>query len=220
MKKIKDLQKTKTHNKLLLATLILSAAISFTGCSQKNSNTGLNIVAVSPTVQQQKADEYISGVSVKEEGKTSAISVISMIPPKSDAQENTSTEADPDAAAADMMGTASMLKVTAMISAQEIDVLLCDSENAARFAKDGTFMPLDQLLSADELAALDDNRKISFPVTDDDGKETGEQQAACGIDVSGNTEIKEFLSGEVIGVYVLSNAKNMEAAKEYAKSLI
>lgn len=47
---------------------------------------------------------------------------------------------------------ASIAKVSAMVTAKEIDLMICDTENAARFARSEMFVPVEEVLSEEELA--------------------------------------------------------------------
>ncbi len=73
-------------------------------------------------------------------------------------------------------GAAGQTKFTALIAAQEIDVAICTLDTAEIQARNESFMPLDQIFTAEELEQLGD-RQLSFQLTElKDGEEVPSRQ--------------------------------------------
>ena len=120
---------------------------------------------------------------------------------------------DPDS---DPMGTmAGMSRIGAMFASGEIEVLLCDKENAQRYGSGDPelFVALDTLLTQEEIGALK-GEPVSIELSDDEGAPTGEKSAPCGVNLSGNAALVNALGLQDVNVFVVSNAKNMDLAKQ------
>ena len=121
-----------------------------------------------------------------------------------------------------MMGIAGMMKTSMLVAAGELDVVVASLDNAARDARGEMFLPLDEVFTADELASLGD-RLLSFDHIDTDGYETwltGAKTPVCGIDITGNEEMRAIFGNQKIGVFIVANTRNLELAKEVMLSLM
>ena len=121
-----------------------------------------------------------------------------------------------------MLAIGGMMKLPALIAAGEIDVMICDMENAARNARGDMFLPLGEIFTDDELAAIS-GRLLSFDLVETDGYETvatGEKTPVCGIDISDNDAMKSIFGNREIGVFIISNTKNIDLARAVMLSLI
>lgn len=108
---------------------------------------------------------------------------------------------------------ASIAKVSAMAAAQEIDLMICDTENAARFARSDMFTPVQSILSEEQLAACQD-KLLTFEKVDDEGNLTGEFTEACGIALNGNAPLDALYGNQEYGVFLVANADPMENAQQ------
>lgn len=118
-------------------------------------------------------------------------------------------------------GAAGQTKFTALIAAQEIDVAICTLDTAEIQARNESFMPLDQIFTAEELEQLGD-RQLSFELTElKDGEEvpTGQNTPACGVALTADDELAAIFGNQPIGVFVADNSPNAELAKEVMRQL-
>jgi len=121
-----------------------------------------------------------------------------------------------------MFAIGGMMKLPALIAAGELDMMICDMENAARNARGDMFMPLGDIFSDEELAELS-GRLLSFDLVESDGYETvatGEKTLVCGINVSDNAALKSIFGNQEIGVFIVANTKNVDLVKTVMLSLI
>ena len=117
------------------------------------------------------------------------------------------SEKDPE------MAMAGMTKIMAMMTSGEIELFICDSENARRFAESGeNYIPISDLYSEEEITALN-LQTVSVPVFDEDGNETGEMSTPCGIDLSTCTLLTENMYRSDMAAYVFVNSTNVDQAK-------
>jgi hypothetical protein len=120
-----------------------------------------------------------------------------------------------------MMAMGSIMRVATTVSNGEIDVFISDFDNAARNARGGLFLPLSDVYTVDDLAALGD-RLLSFDILNTDSYEptpTGEKTPICGINITGNEKIRRIFGDQEIGVFIVANTKNLELAKRVMASL-
>lgn len=117
------------------------------------------------------------------------------------------------------MQMASMMKLTAAMASQEVDVIIADEANAARNARSEAFYALSDLMTADEIAALGE-RALSYELLDDMGEPSGEMTPECGVDVSGDSELEKVFGNARIGAFVAANAPNLENSKDLVRALV
>lgn len=108
---------------------------------------------------------------------------------------------------------ANVMKVSAMIASGEMDILICDAENAARYARSETFVPVDQIIPEDELDGYQE-RLLSFELLDEDGTPTGSYTPACGISLNGDPRLDAFYPEQEYGIFLVGNAEPMETAEQ------
>jgi len=122
--------------------------------------------------------------------------------------------------AADPMGVmASSTKIASMLASKEIDLWICDPENARRYADNGAnYLALGQLFSAEEIGSFG-AAPIAFPVLDRDGKSTGEISQNVGIDLSQNTAIIGMTGIGTPHMFVLAGTTKLDAAKAVIRLL-
>lgn len=189
----------------LLAAVMIPTAI-FTGCSgnsEAEGSGGPYLVVSSGLVNEEKAKELVSTLNESLPGAEIQLNAISV----------GDTGKDPTSAMAGIM------KLTMTMAGQEADVLIADYDSARRNAGSEAFYPLNELFSEEELSPYLD-KIISFELTDDQGNPTGEKIENCGIDVSDSAELTAICPGaDSVGVYVISNAPNLEQAKEIFRQL-
>lgn len=117
-----------------------------------------------------------------------------------------SSDLDPTAYAA------GSVKVSAMVASGEIDVMICDLENAAKHARSETYLPLEDFLSPEELAGYEE-RLLSFDLVDDEGNPTGEQTPAYGISMNGSEAFDSLYGDTDYGIFLIGNADPSELSK-------
>ena len=121
-----------------------------------------------------------------------------------------------------MVGIAGMMKMPMLVAAGELDVVISNMENAARDARGEMYMPLEDVFTPDEKAILG-TRLLSFDLLEADGydfKPTGEKTPVCGIEITGNDEMRKIFGDQEIGVFIVANTKNLELAKKFILSLV
>lgn len=204
---MKRLRKISFMLILALVTLLLS------GCSNTNKDepdanaaqNTLNLVFCASYVDQALAEAYLNTLKQENDILNSGEMDVSLT-------VITTSGADP------MMQMGGMMKLTAVIASNEVDLILCDEENAARNARSGSFYALNELLCEDEISALGD-RALQYALIDDEGKPTDEFTAVCGMDVSADEQLKAVFNQADIGVFVAGNAPHLEAAKAVMKAI-
>ena len=106
------------------------------------------------------------------------------------------TSQDPTAA------LASMMKISGMVAGKEIDVILYDIDAAARDARSETFYSMSELFTEEEL------------------NEVEEMTPEYGLDISDQAEICKILNSDHVGIFVVGNAQNLDAAKALVRSFL
>lgn len=112
-------------------------------------------------------------------------------------------ENDPSAA----MG--GLVKLTSLIAANEVDVLVSSMAEAERQAAADTFAPLSDAFTVEELAGFE---QVSFEVVDDQGIEGALHNIPCGILLT-DSEISS-LDESGMALFLISNTQNPDAARE------
>lgn len=188
-----------------IAFLLLSTVIFLTGCSAKKTNSNavsLNVVSTAGYISDEKvkgfAADLKAGLPEYNDG-TKNISVTGM------------SSGDPKADPERFM--ASSVKITSMLASHEIELWICDANNAKRYAEGGqTYVALSTLFSAEELPSFH-GTPIKIAVTDGDGKETGQSSELCGIDLSENTSVKNLTGINDPRMFIITGSPHMDAAK-------
>lgn len=110
-------------------------------------------------------------------------------------------ESDPNAAMAGMM------RLTALIAAKDVDVVVANMEEAERQAKAESFTPLSELFTDEELAGFE---IIAFDTISDDGTAGSLHDIPCGILLHNEAIASMDESG--MGVYIVCNTEQPEQA--------
>ncbi len=211
----------KTRRIAVLLSAITLSSLAFVGCSSEPEH-GLSITAISPIIDTEKAEEYAATITVGEEALPVLLLPEMMTAPSDeevvDDENYEPSSDDVYAKSAEMMGAAGMMKVSAQISAKEVDIIISDYENAQRLSEG--FMPLSEVFTAEELEQIDETLFVSYGITDDEGNVTDEMMPASGIDVTNIEAFSEFMSGEQLVCHIVGNTENFDASKEYMMSML
>lgn len=108
---------------------------------------------------------------------------------------------------------AGIMKISAMVAANEIDVMICNLEDAARNARSEMFSTLDEVFTEEELEPFAD-RLLTFDQVDDDGNPTGEQTPVCGISLTGTELFSDVYGDTEYGIFIVANTQNLDLAKD------
>ena len=119
------------------------------------------------------------------------------------------TIASGDAESDPTVAMAGMMKLTSMIAAKEVDVLVASLEEGERQAKAEPFTPLSELFAEEELAGFE---QVSFDVVNDDGSTGALHQVPCGILLTDGEMSAMDESG--MAVFIICNTEEVEQAKE------
>ena len=115
-----------------------------------------------------------------------------------------------------MMAMGTTMRLTGLMATGEVDMIIGNMENASNMAQGESFIPLTEIFSESELRNLDD-RLISFDITSVNESNarvpTGERTPALGISITGNDHIRAIFGSQEIGVFIITNTKNLELAK-------
>lgn len=186
---------------------LLAAVLMLSGCGSSdegNADGSLRVVFAAPVVNQSEAEAYGNTLKARDaslpEIRCTAVSL-------GDSSQ------DPTAA------LASMMKISGMVAGKEIDVILYDIDAAARDARSETFYSMSELFTEEELSSMQD-RLIRYHQVDEEGNETEELTPECGLDISDQTEICKILNSDHIGIFVVGNAQNLDAAKTLVRSFL
>lgn len=114
-----------------------------------------------------------------------------------------------------MMEMAAMAQITGRLATGEIDLILCDPANGARYSRSETFIPLAEVEGLDVPA----DREIAYRAVDDMGEETDEMLAPTGVDLSGHETLRGLVGNEV-GAHIVMNTKQLPAAVAVIEHLL
>lgn len=192
--------------KLLPITfLFLGIAVGLIGCSSKKKDAdevSLNVALAATFIGDEMVESFTSrlktGLPEYNDGEKS-ISVLGITTGDS--------EVDPFSV---MAGTT---KIGGMMASGQIELWICDAENATRYADGGTsYVTLSTLFTAEELDSFG-GTLVRIPKTDDEGNKTGEFSEICGIDLSQNTVGAELIGIKDLQMFIMTGSVNMDAAK-------
>lgn len=176
----------------MLSLLLFSAC----GSGEDQKKTGITVAVCGPYIDETSVQSIQESLQGAAGDKPVEVIAVSMGDP----------EKDP------MGATAGIMKLTSMVAAKELDVLLSDFDSAKRNAANEMYGSLEEVLSQEQLASYE-GRLITFDKMDEENNPTGEQYPACGIDVSGNEAYLSICGGTSAGVYIVSNTSDLESAK-------
>lgn len=214
------------QNRLRLPALLMTAVLlgTLVGCSASTDTASGDAAGA---FQMALCGLYLDQDAVGDYGEALKVEMPSLTvdgqEPQFTALIMGETENDPESGVINdpMLGATGMMKFSAMIAAGELDVVVSDLDNAARSARSDSFIPLDEILSAEEITALE-GKLLSFEHMETDGyttTPTGEYTPICGIDITGNEALKAIYGDQQIGVFIVANTDNPELAKEVMLAL-
>ncbi len=202
----------KTVRKLVsLCALALMLVLALTGCSGAKNEYSVRIAVLMPRVLENAQTEFDaklrSDLPQLESGeKKMLIQYVST--------GDVSTDA--------MSAMAGMNRVMMMFAGNEIEIMICDPDNAFRHGENGaTYLRLDKLFTEEEQQQLGIN-PLTIPLQDDLGTLTGKQSAPCGIDLSENELMRNTFKMSNLGLYVVDNGaqENMENIKAVIRYIL
>ena len=197
-----------------LLAILLAAVLLLTGCSgnkdqEIESSYSLQVLLAAPYVTDEHAN------ALKDELST--------------AHPELFTDANPLSVQYVLMGDgksdpsimiAGITKIAAMFSAKEIELMICDADNARRYGENGeNYVPLDTLFTQAEQQELG-IKAACVPILDDDGNETGEMSEPCGVDLTENAAVSRLLGNQGYSAYVIQGQANLENAKTAIRHLL
>lgn len=190
--------------RISLAMLLVLLAVTLCGCSSSKDQENASVqIAIASMYVPYELPETVDAKLREElpelyaEGKISVINGISM----------GDSESDPETT------MAGMTRMMGMLASGEIDLMICDSVTAKRYADSGRgFIPVSELFAEEEITALN-LKTVMVPVLDDEGNETGEMSAPCGIDLSACTLLTQTLYKTDVAAYVIVDSSNLDNAK-------
>ena len=190
---------------LSVICLLLVMVILLTGCSSKKAKSNavsLNVVLAAKYISEEKVKNFAAdlkaGLPEYNDG-TKSISVAGI------------SSGDPQADPNGYM--ASSVRITTMFTSREIELWICDADNARRYAEGGqSYVALSTLFTTEELQSFQ-GTLAKIAVTDSDGKETGEYTELVGIDLSQNTAVTELAGMSDPQMFIIAGSPNMDAAK-------
>lgn len=175
---------------LMVAMALLASAL--TGCAERSDP--FQVMVAAPYVGKDQVREYGEKLAGEREILFSDFSF--------GTEEN-----DPTTYSA-----GAMIMTTIMV-AGELDVLVCDLENAPRYARSELFMDLTEVFTQEELEPYAD-RLLTFPLVDEEGSPLQERTPVCGIDLTGNEPVAILTAGEPCGIFIIANTGDLDLAKE------
>lgn len=195
-----DMKIKRTSKMIALLCSFLTCSIFLASCSSENP-TSLQVLVGGPYIDSQAYESCTESLLTGHpqwQAQETPVSFLSI------------SFGDPES---DPYAGANIAKVSAMVAAQEIDLMICDTDNAARFARSDMFAPVQSILSEEQLTAYQD-RLLTFEKVDDEGNLTGEFTEACGIALSGNAQLDALYGDQEYGIFLVGNADPMESAKQ------
>lgn len=194
--------KTRKISAVLLSAVMLASAFGLSSCGGEES-AALQILAESSYVDTEQLDAYAETFSAGSDalaaaGKTAEFTGLSV----------GTEDGDPTVYAA------STMKADAMIAANEVDMMLCSLDEAARNARGEYYYNLEELFTPEELAQIPEEDLLSFDLVDEESNPTGEKTPVCGVKISGNEALDSAIPGEEYGLFIVGNTDDLDLAKE------
>ncbi|MBQ2978123.1 MAG: hypothetical protein IJE17_11610 [Clostridia bacterium] len=197
-----------------LLAILLAAVLLLTGCygnkdQEIESSHSLQVLLAAPYVTDEHAN------ALKDELSTAHPELFTDAPPVSVPYVLMGDgKSDPS------LMVAGVTKIAAMFSAKEIELMICDADNARRYGENGeNYVPLDTLFTQAEQQEL--GIKAAYvPILDDEGNETGEMSAPCGVDLTENAAVIRLLGNQEYSAYVIQGQANLENAKTAIRHLL
>lgn len=195
-----------------IALVLVLLTVSLTGCAAKEENpqaVSLHIVLATPFATEDAANalrDALIAAAPELDDEAAPLSVTFVA--------TGDTEKDP------MGAMAGMTQLSAKFMSDELELLICDADNARRHGDNGeTYLPLSALFSESELTELG-VIPATLPIIEESGNLTGQRTDACGIDLSGSAAIVQMLGIRDPGAYVIVDSQNVENAKTAIRALL
>ena len=193
-------------------TFILALLLTMlTGCSSTEETvqaSSLHVVLATPFATEEQANALHDALIIAAPGLDSADAPLSVT-----FVSTGDSQSDP------MGAMAGMTQIAAMMASGEMELVLMDSTNARRHGDNASiYVPLSELFTAEEQEQLG-IVPVTLPVMDDDGVQTGEYTAPCGVDLSACTKITQLMYTNDVAAYVLIDSPHTEQAKEVIRWL-
>ncbi len=180
-----------------LCALVLMIALIMTGCSSEKSEYSVKIAVAAPRILE-------SGQTAFDEELRSGLPELETAEKKMLIQYVNTGDVSVDA----MTAMAGMNKIMMMFTAGEIEIMICDPDNAFRHGENGAaYLSLDKLFSEEEQQELG-IQPLTIAMQDDLGNLTGKESAACGIDLSENELLRTAFKMSNLGLYVIDDGAN------------
>ncbi len=192
-----------------LILLALTALLTLTGCSGGGQEAySVKIAVAVPYAVEGAAEQFADALNeglpaMNADGRKMLIQTVS----------TGDTKNDP------MSAMAGMSKVTTMFLGKEIEIMICDADNAQRHGEGGeTYMPLEKLFTPEEQIGMG-IEALTVLKTD------GAQSAPCGISLAGCEGITGLFKMSDLGLYVIdtpeseANLENIRTAVRYILSM-
>lgn len=195
--------KTSKISAVFLSAVLLTSAVGLSSCGSEDTSNSLQILAESAYVDTEQLDTYGENLSASSEALTAAGKTVEFT-----GLSVGNSDTDPA-----VYGTSTM-KVSAMIAAGDVDIMICSLDEAARNARGEYYYDLEELFTPEELAQIPEENLLSFDLVDDEGNATGEKTPVCGVQISGNENLDSAMAGADYGVFIVSNTKNLDLSKE------
>ena len=200
--------KIKTLRKYVFSFfLLVTSTIFLTSCSSDDS----------PSIQVMVANSYVN-----EEALTTCSDNLLAEHPSWQQEDlpvqfSSLSFGSPDTDPA--MYGASTMKISAIVASGEMDILICDIENAARYARGDMFISINEIISEEKLSSYQE-RLLTFELMDDEGNPTGEYTEPCGISLNGNTQFDTIYGEQEYGIFLVTNADPIENAEQVFMDMI
>lgn len=107
---------------------------------------------------------------------------------------------------------AAILQVSARAAGNELDVMICGGQDAARNTRSDLFYPLEEIFTEEEIAQFGD-RLLSYETVDTDGNLDGGETPVCGVRIQ-NEILDEIYGTTEYGVFIVCSTTHLDQAKE------
>ena len=107
----------------------------------------------------------------------------------------------------------SIMRFSLLVGEGEVDMVISDMENAARFAQDNMFMPLSDIFSDSQLAALE-GRLLDFELLGEGfGAEGPERTPPIGVNITEHPGMAPIFGSLEVGVFVVANTRHLDQVR-------
>ncbi len=197
--------KVRCVSKLIcLLTFVVTSSFCLSACSSEETPS-IQILAAGSSVFPESFDsEATEWISNYTDGEETSVEIRSMYLGEGEK---------------DLYGGANVAKVSAMAAGKEIDIMICDLDNAARFARSEMFVPIKEVFTEEELTGHED-QLLTFEKVDDEGNLNGEYTEACGVSIDGIELFDSIYKDSEYGIFLINNADPMETSKDIFKNIV